>query len=219
MLCLFDIDGTLVDTGGAGLRALEETTRHVFGADGPPLDLAGSTDLGIVYGLLAHFGEPATEERIAGYFDHYHIRLKWNLANGGFPGRALAGAEALLDALANRANVAIGLLTGNTRHGAETKTIHFGFGGRFHFGAYGCDHHERNLLGPIALTRARQHHRRAFHPEETWIIGDTPKDIACARALGARCLAVATGRFSMAELSAYGADVVVATLEDAADLL
>jgi phosphoglycolate phosphatase-like HAD superfamily hydrolase len=87
--------------------------------------------------------------------------------------------------------------------------------GYFSFGAYGCDHADRNLLGPIALQRAEKHTGKSFSAGETWIIGDTPKDIACAKAIGARCLAVATGSFSMSQLQSHGADIVVSSLEEA----
>ncbi|RPJ32534.1 MAG: HAD family hydrolase [Verrucomicrobiaceae bacterium] len=214
MLYLFDIDGTLVDTGGAGMAALEETTLEVFGEAGPPLDLAGATDLGIVIGIHEHFSVEPTRGRIGAYLAIYQQRLDWNLAHGGFPGRVLDGVNFLLDRLADRAT--LGLLTGNIAGGAASKVRHYGLAGYFPFGAYGCDHPDRNRLGPIALERAAAHAGRAFAPEETWIIGDTPKDIACARAIGARCLAVATGRFSVAELEAHGADRVVETLDQAA---
>lgn len=217
MLYLFDIDGTLVDTGGAGMAALEETTRAVFGAPGPPLDLAGSTDLGIVIGIHEHFSIQPTRARIDTYFSIYQERLDWNLARGGFPGRVLDGVTGLLDELSSRSGVTLGLLTGNIEGGASSKVRHYGLAGYFPFGAYGCDHPDRNRLGPIALERAAAHAGRSFSPEEIWIIGDTPKDIACAKAIGARCLAVATGRFNVAELEAHGADRAVETLEQAAD--
>ena len=217
MLYLFDIDGTLVDTGGAGMAALEETTRVVFGDAGPPLDLAGSTDLGIVIGIHEHFSIEPTRERIHAYFSIYQERLDWNLAHGGFPGRVLEGVTGLLENLATRTGVTLGLLTGNIAGGAASKVRHYGLAGHFPFGAYGCDHHDRNRLGPIALERAAAHAGRTFTAEETWIIGDTPKDIACAKAIGARCLAVATGRFTVAELEAHGADRAVETLGQAAD--
>lgn len=216
MLYLFDIDGTLVDTGGAGMAALEETTRAVFGQTGPPLDLAGSTDLGVVIGIHEHFSIEPTRGRIDAYLAIYQERLDWNLAHGGHPGRVLDGVTTLLAELAGRAGSVLGLLTGNIAGGASSKVRHYGLGKYFPFGAYGCDHPDRNRLGPIALERAAAHAGRAFAPEETWIIGDTPKDIACARAIGARCLAVATGRFTVAELQAHGADRVVETLDQAA---
>ena len=215
MLYLFDIDGTLVDTGGAGMAALNEATREVFGQDGPPLDLAGSTDLGIIANIHAHFGIEPTAERIAAYFEIYHSRLEWNLAQGGFPGRVLGGVTALLDELANRSGATVGLLTGNTAGGAARKMRHFGLSSHFQFGAYGCDHADRNLLGPVALKRAAVHAGRNFTAEETLVIGDTPKDVACAHAMGARCLAVATGQFSAEALRAHGADHVVESLDQA----
>ena len=215
MLYLFDIDGTLVDTGGAGMVALTEATREVFGHDGPLLDLAGSTDLGIVANIHAHFEIEPTRERIDTYFEVYLGRLDWNLTNGGFPGRVFDGVHELLGELASRPDASIGLLTGNTADGAASKMRHFGLAGHFPFGAYGSDHADRNQLGPIALERAAFHAGRSFTATETWVIGDTPKDIACAHAIGARCLAVATGQFSAAALAAHGADQVVESLEQA----
>ncbi|MCU0752093.1 MAG: HAD hydrolase-like protein [Akkermansiaceae bacterium] len=219
MLYLFDIDGTLVDTGGAGMAALEETTLEIFGEAGPPLDLAGATDLGIVIGIHRHFSMEATRERISEYLALYQQRLDWNLVHGGFPGRAIEGAVTLLDQLAARPHAALGLLTGNIAGGAASKIRHYGFASYFAFGAFGCDDADRNRLGPIALDRAASHTGRGFTPRETWIIGDTPKDIACARAIGARCLAVATGRFTADELEACGPDHVVASLDEAAGLI
>ena len=213
MLYLFDIDGTLVDTGGAGLAALTEATREVFGHDGPALDLAGSTDLGIIANIYAYFKIELTAEQIEVYFKTYLGRLNWNLTHGGFPGRVLAGVPELLTRLAEQQpRATIGLLTGNTADGAAAKMLHFGLTKHFAFGAYGCDHADRNRLGPIALERAALHAGRNFTVTETWVIGDTPKDIACAHAIGARCLAVATGQFSAEQLLAHGADRVVESL-------
>ncbi|MGL4400187.1 MAG: HAD hydrolase-like protein, partial [Luteolibacter sp.] len=132
--------------------------------------------------------------------------------HGGFPGRVYDGVSEMLAELGGQPDSAIGLLTGNAAGGAATKMRHFGLAGHFPFGAYGCDHADRNRLGPIALERALAHTGRSFSPRETWIIGDTPKDIACAHAIGARCLAVATGSFSAAQLTACGADQVVESL-------
>ena len=212
MLYLFDIDGTLVDTAGAGMAALKEATREVFGHEGPALDLAGSTDLGVVANIHAHFEIEPTPERIETYFQSYLGRLDWNLAHGGFPGRVLDGVTALLDQLADDPAATVGLLTGNIAEGAAAKMRHFGLAGYFGFGAYGCDHADRNRLGAIALERAAVHAGRNFTAAETWVIGDTPKDIACAHAIGARCLAVATGQFSAAALESHGADQVVESL-------
>ena len=219
MLYLFDIDGTLVDTGGAGMVALNEATLEIFGSEGPVLDLAGSTDLGLVANIHAHFEIVPTRERIDAYFECYLLRLEWNLRNGGFPGRVFDGVTELLSGLDSRPGTTVGLLTGNIAGGAAAKMRHFGLAGHFSFGAYGCDHADRNLLGPIALERAFVHSGRHHSAGETWIIGDTPKDIACAHAMGARCLAVATGRFSATALEKHGADRVVESLCGALELL
>lgn len=215
MLYLFDIDGTLVDTGGAGMLALQETTREVFGHEGPALDLAGSTDLGLIAMIHNHFELEPTQERISNYFAVYEAKLDWNLTHGKFPGKVYAGVRVVLDELAGRPHATLGLLTGNTVGGAASKMRHFGLAAYFGFGAYGSDHADRNMLGPIALQRAAVITGRDFQPEKTLVIGDTPKDIACARAMGAKCLAVATGSFTAAQLAACGADYVVATLDEA----
>lgn len=212
-LWLFDIDGTLVDTGGAGMRALQEAAVECFGGTGPDLDLAGSTDLGVLGGILDHFGLPHGPDRTSTFFETYLRRLEWNLAHGGFPGRVLPGVVDLLEDLACSPEITVGLLTGNIASGAAAKMRHFGLDRHFPFGAYGCDHADRNLLGPVALERAARHSGRSFSPVETVVIGDTPKDIACAQAMGASCVAVATGRFTVEELHHAGADRVVATLE------
>ena len=213
-LWLFDIDGTLVDTGGAGMRALQAAAEECFGGSGPELDLAGSTDLGVLAGILAHFDRAHGPEEEAAFFACYLRHLEHNLARGGYPGRVLPGAAELLENLSRLPDVTVGLLTGNIAGGAAAKMRHFGLHSHFAFGAYGCDHADRNLLGPVALQRAATHAGRDFTADETLVIGDTPKDVACAKAMGARCLAVATGHFSADQLRACGADFVVERLDD-----
>jgi phosphoglycolate phosphatase len=219
MLYLFDIDGTLVDTGGAGMAALKQATREVFGDEGPELDLAGATDRGIVGSIHRHYGVEFTDEAFENYLTVYHERLAQNLARGEFAGRVIDGVSPLLRHLEADDSSALGLLTGNTAQGAGIKVRHFGLADYFAFGAYGCDHADRNRLGPIALQRAEKHTGKSFTADETWIIGDTPKDIACAKAIGARCLAVATGSFSISQLQSHGAELVVASLEEAIGLM
>lgn len=210
-LWLFDIDGTLVDAGGAGMRALKDAARECFGDEGPELDLAGSTDSGIVRGMFRHFGREVDEAGVESFYATYLIRLEEHLSGGEFAGRVLPGAVEMLARLSERDDITLGLLTGNIEGGARAKMEHYGLNHHFAFGAYGCDHHDRNRLGPVALERAAAHAGRDFAPEETLIIGDTPKDIACARALGARCLAVATGTVPPAGLKE--ADHVLDSLE------
>jgi len=208
-LLLFDIDCTLIDTGGAGMAALKDAARELFGADGPELDLAGSTDSGIVMGMLEHFGNSISDEE---FYQVYLTKLGPSLA--AFSGRVLPGVESLLSDL-TQSEATLGLLTGNLLEGARAKMIHYGLDTYFSMsaGAYGDDHHDRNKLGPVALKRASKEFGQTFQAENTVVIGDTPKDIACGKAMGAITLAVATGNFSVDQLASYGADVTVADLE------
>ncbi len=213
-LLLFDIDGTLVDTGGKGMSALKKTANEVFGSDGPPLDLAGSTDLGILANLYVHFEVEPTEERTHRFFDIYHKHLEDGLELNPSEGKVLDGVFELLEEIAIHQHAQLGLLTGNTELGAEIKLRHYGLHQHFSFGAYGSDRADRNLLGHIALERALAMTGNSYTPERTLIIGDTPKDIACAHAIGARCLAVATGHFSAEQLEQAGADWVIGSLSE-----
>lgn len=212
-LWLFDIDGTLVDTGGAGMQALREASVECFGDPGPELDLAGSTDLGIAHGIFAHFNTEPDAERIRCFFSTYLTRLERNLGRPLYGGRVLPGVVALLERLEGMPGMTTGLLTGNIAGGAAAKIRHFGLARFFPFGAYGCDHPDRNRLGPVALRRASEYAGRTFAAVDTLVIGDTPKDIFCAKALGARSLAVASGTFGTSELKASGADITVESLE------
>lgn len=215
-LLLFDIDGTLVDTGGKGMTALKKTAIEVFGDDGPPLDLAGSTDLGILANLCVHFEVEPTEERTHRFFEIYHQHLEESLKSNPAEGRVLDGVFELLEELATNQHAQLGLLTGNTELGAEIKLRHYGLDSHFSFGAYGSDRADRNLLGHIALERALAVTGKTFTPDRTLIIGDTPKDIACAHAIGAKCLAVATGHFTAEQLEQAGADWVLGSLREMA---
>lgn len=212
-IILYDIDGTLVDTGGAGMAALSQAAELHFGAPAPLLDLAGSTDLGILNNLLDYYQCKPGQVDVGAFFDCYHQLLEKNLRLEMYAGRVLPGVVESLAHCAGQ-SVAIGLLTGNTSQGAAIKTRHYSLHEHFPFGAYGDDYADRNLLGPVALLRAELHHGRSFDPAKALVIGDTPKDIACAHAMGARCLAVATGSFSVDALKTSGADRVVATLEE-----
>jgi phosphoglycolate phosphatase-like HAD superfamily hydrolase len=214
-LLLFDIDGTLVDTGGKGMSALKKTAIEVFGSDGPPLDLAGSTDLGIIENLYVHFQVEPTSELTHRFFEIYHKYLEESLEANPAEGKVLDGVFELLENLAGQ-NAQLGLLTGNTALGAEIKLRHYGLHHHFPFGAYGSDRADRNLLGHIALERALAVTGKKFTPDRILIIGDTPKDIACAHAIGAKCLAVATGHFTAEQLEQAGADWVLGSLREVA---
>ena len=219
-LLLFDIDGTLLDSGGAGLRALHQALPAAFPCLSeehiPPLDLAGSTDSGLVMEIFTRCGIEDAPANRARYFAAYTRYLRENLKAAGERARLLPGVADLLEALASstRKAFATGLLTGNIRAGAAIKVSHFGIAEHFSFGAYGDDHHDRDELGPIARDRAARQFEVPIDVSRSVVIGDTPKDIRCGKALGARTLAVATGRFRSDELRAFGPDLVFETLED-----
>jgi phosphoglycolate phosphatase-like HAD superfamily hydrolase len=215
-LLLWDIDGTLVTSGGAGMRALQVALRAVFGIDGrvDDIDFAGRTDRWIIRQIFGKFGLPATEENFARYIDGYVTALPAQLADRGV--RLLPGVPALLDGAVERGDLALGLLTGNLRRGAETKLGYHGLWRYFAFGAFADDSENRNDLGPQALRRACAHHGVDFAIERVWVIGDTPHDIVCGQAFGARTLAVATGRYAAEELRAESPDAVLADLSDTA---
>jgi phosphoglycolate phosphatase-like HAD superfamily hydrolase len=141
-----------------------------------------------------------------------------HLQSGEFDGRVFTGVRELLDAL-RAAGATLGLLTGNVSGGAAIKIEHYGLTGYFEFGAYGDDHHDRNELGPIALARAEATHGRNFAGGQTVVVGDTPRDIACGKAIGALTLCVATGTFSVRELQENGADLVVEEFAAPAEIL
>ena len=213
-LFLFDIDGTLLTSGGAGERALRLGFRDRFGIDDDlsSIEIAGRTDSGIVREMLAAHRLPATPENIAAFLDGYLHHLAQEIPRT--PGRLLPGILPLLDALQPRADIVLALLTGNLARGAEIKLRHYGVWHYFEFGAFADDHHDRNQLGPFAQARARAQRGIEFPPERIFVLGDTPHDIACARAIGAKAIAIATGKFSQADLAAHTPDFLFEDLGD-----
>jgi len=219
-LLLFDIDGTLIDTGGAGLISLSEGFYLAFPEHRdrvfPPLELGGATDNGLVMHLFDHFGLEDLPHHRSRFFESYAAQLAGSLERFSQEGRGrlLPGVVELLEALAEDEDHVLAVLTGNTEAGAKIKLRHFRIDHYFAVGAYGDDHHDRNELGPIARERVRQHCGKEFRPEEIVVIGDTLRDIACARALGAKVIAVATGAASREELAAAGPDLLLDDLAD-----
>jgi phosphoglycolate phosphatase len=205
-LLLFDIDGTLLDTGGAGGSSLLDAAEEIFGLprhELPPLDLAGATDGGVLRRLFAHVGHEYAPHTIQAYLACYLGHLERRLKHESFAGQTLPGVGALLSALGAAGGADIGLLTGNVRRGAEMKLARFDLGSFFIEGAFGDDAEDRNLLGPVAMQRMTLATGRSYTVEDVIVIGDTPKDIACAHAIGARCLAVGTGHFQAEALRAH----------------
>jgi phosphoglycolate phosphatase-like HAD superfamily hydrolase len=219
LLLLWDIDGTLIASGGAGMRALTVALKDVFGIDGSlaDIDFAGRTDRWIMREVFRKFSISVTEENFAKYFDGYVAALPAELSNP--QARVLPGVREALKAAAAHGAIAQGLLTGNMRRGAQVKLAHHGLWEHFPFGAFADDSEHRNELGPHALRRARDHHGVEFAAANVWIIGDTPHDIACGKIIGARTLAVATGGYSLEQLRAHGPTVVLEHLEDTAAVM
>ena len=219
-LILFDIDGTLLNTGGAGIAALKQGFARAFPAQAarmPELDLAGATDSGLVINIFHHAEiSPSEANREAFYLAYLHY-LAENLP--AFGGRLLPGITELLDHLEGMPGVTLGLLTGNIERGAKLKVEHFGIGHHFPFGSFGDDHHDRDELGPIAIGRAASATGKAFPPEQTFVLGDTAKDIRCARAAGVRAVAVATGGIPRSELESHAPDFLFDDFTDTSAVL
>lgn len=215
LLLLFDIDGTLLDTRGAGLRALIDAVEDAFNIPEqrvPELDLAGSTDSGIIHGLFPALGVVMSERNVERFYSAYLEALEGHLHDDGFTGELLPGVAPLLSRLENDPHVTLGLLTGNIESGARLKLQRFGLSHYFPTGAFGDDHHDRNHLGPIAVERMEAVAGRRFLPHEISVIGDTPRDIACARAIGARSVCVATGSYDCPDLEPHGPDLLLEDL-------
>lgn len=217
---LFDVDGTLADTMGAGKAALAAAMTEVYGETGPVdgYDFHGRTDPEIVRGLLRAAGrsDADVDRGLGELWPRYLERLDAELTALDGRAVALAGVITLLDLLADDDRFACGLVTGNLEQGARLKLDAVGCAGRFGFGAYGSDAEQRDELPAVALARAERRYGRTFDPRRSVVIGDTPADIRCARAAGTRVLAVATGRHSERELAEHRPDVVFADLSDTA---
>jgi len=219
-LLLWDIDGTLIVSQGAGVRAMERALTRRFGitCDLGVIDWAGRTDSWIVTEVLRHVGLEYTAENARAYLEAYLELLPIELQNGP-QGQVLPGVPELLETCHRHSAVAQGLLTGNLRRGAEHKLTHYGVWHYFAFGAFADDSPRRNDLGPHALRRAKELHGREFAPESTYIIGDTPHDIECGKVIGAHTIAVATGQHSVAQLAAHQPTAVFPNLSDTAAFL
>jgi phosphoglycolate phosphatase-like HAD superfamily hydrolase len=215
-LVLFDIDGTLVLTGRAGVRAMTRAMAEVFGVEGAfnDISMAGRTDWYLLSIALSQAGQTLNPSEFERFRAMYIRFLEEEVLERG-EGRKgiMPGVRDLLETLASRDDVLLGLLTGNFVEAARIKLEHFDLWRYFRCGAYGDDAEDRNALVPVAVERARAcDGRRAF--TRVVVIGDTPHDIACAAAAGATSLAVATGGFDVDSLRTAGADVVFEDLGD-----
>ncbi len=219
-LVLFDIDGTLLESGGAGSRAMNEAFLQMFSIDKAfqGINMAGKTDTEIIMEALDRHGVALDGQmprftRL--YLEHLRAGVDKNPRK-----RLKPGVREALNALQVLNGVTTGLLTGNIEEGARIKLAPFGLNGYFPAGAFGSDHADRNALLPIALERFRLLHPHAgLSSGDCVVVGDTPRDVECAKLHSARAVAVATGGYSVAELLATRADAVLNDLSDTASFL
>ncbi len=218
-LILWDIDGTLIVSGRAGIFALAKAFHQIYGreTDFSKLDVSGRTDKWIAAQVLEQQGIAATPENIHAYLEAYLECLLGELRTRS--GRVLPGILELLEKLRTDPQVAQGLLTGNLQRGAQIKLEHFKVWHYFTFGAFGDDSPIRNELGPHAVRRAGEKHSVKFNPENVFVIGDTPHDIECGKAIGAKTIAVATGNFSVTDLRRHEPTAVLPDFSDTAAFL
>lgn len=217
---LFDIDGTLLDSGGAGSGALNAAFLRMFsiGNAFQGISMAGKTDTEIIREALDRHGialDGQMPRLTSLYLEHLREGMDKNPRK-----RLKPGVREALNALSIMGNVALGLLTGNIEEGAKIKLASFGLNGYFPAGAFGSDNADRNVLLPIALARFRLRHPEAdLAAGSCIVVGDTPRDVECAKLHGARSVAVATGRYTAAELLATRADAVLSDMSDTASFL
>lgn len=222
-LVLFDIDGTLLRSDGAGRRAVNRALREVFGSTGPSdYWFDGKTDPQIVRDLMRLEGHD--DERIDAdmrrLLERYVECLHEELEAPGSRAAPLPGVPELLDELECRGDVILGLLTGNIEPGARAKLRAVGLDpARFRVGAFGSDHEHRPELPAIAQRRTREALGVHVEGPAMIVIGDTPADVNCGKALGARAIGVATGRYSVDELLSHAPVAVFEDLASTTDVI
>jgi phosphoglycolate phosphatase len=218
-VCLFDIDGTLLNSGGAGRAAMETALCQVFGLKElrGRVAFSGRTDRAIVRDLFA-LHEITDAPVVWNHFVSAYLRLLPECLQR-HDGRVLPGIAALLERLGQRNDVVVGLLTGNLREGARLKLGHYGLYDHFAFGGFGDKHLTRDEVAQEAFRLAPEHLNGSLQNDRVWVIGDTPLDIQCARCIGAKAVAVATGFHSMEELAAEKPDLLLNDFSDPTPLL
>lgn len=208
-LLLFDIDGTLIGSGGAGTRSLNLAFEELFAIpDGfAGISMAGKTDIQILREGCALHGIRTDNGVLPSILSSYVRHLRREILRGGL--HAKPGVANILEALSDRADCHVGLLTGNIEEGAMIKLDAAGLLRYFRGGAFGSDHEDRNFLLPIAVRKFEALLGERLPYGRCVVIGDTPRDVACAKPYGALSVAVATGPFTHAELLMTGADLVL----------
>lgn len=209
-LVLFDIDGTLILSGGAGMRAMNQAFEQVFGRDHAfdGVSMPGRTDRVILADAFTHLGIEPTAQALVEFRDRYSERLADEIRRPGPRKGVMPGVRELLHALSTRPDVHLALLTGNFAVAARIKLQYFGLWAYFGWGAYGDEAMDRNYLMSLAKSQAEEHGLVGIDSRQILVIGDTPLDVACARSGEAWSLAVATGHHDVEALRQSGADFV-----------
>lgn len=215
---LFDIDGTILRSGGVGRMAMERALTQVFGWSGSgEYHYDGKTDKQIVRDLMRLEGltDEDIDAQMTPLLEAYISGLHAELDSGNRGVHVYSGVREILDELEREKSVVLGLLTGNIEPGARAKLSAAGIDiGRFKVNAFGSDHEHRPELPAVAQRRARELLGADIKGNRLIVIGDTPADIRCGESIGARAIGVATGRYSVDELSQHGAYAVFETLAD-----
>ncbi len=208
-LILWDIDGTLITAARAGERALVRALSSEFDINGSlgQVELAGRTDSHIAEQIFALHNLDPSSENLHRFFEVYVRYLGEEMSNG--PATTLPGITDVLDRLAHTGGIAQGLLTGNIIKGARIKLEHFDVWHYFPYGAFADDSGIRNELGPHAIRRATEFHGHGFTGSDVVVVGDTPYDIECGRAIGADTVAVATGLYPADRLLEHQPDLLL----------
>ena len=216
---LFDIDGTLIDTSGAGRRAFEVAMAGRFGvkALAGAVSFSGRTDRAIAGDLFRSHGIDDSTENWNRFLETYLAELGATLSTGN--GQVLPGVADLLEALDQRTDCELGLLTGNVQDGAQRKLAHYGLQRYFAFGGFGNTFVDRNDVARMAASAAGDFLSVPTENIRFHVVGDTPEDVRCARSISATAVAVSTGKFSTEQLAATGPDVLVEDLRDNASLI
>ena len=217
-LVLFDIDGTLIDSGGAGVRSLNYAFQEIFAIDNgfEGISMAGKTDAQIIKEALIKHDIPANGN-VGALIKAYLKNLEREINNDRK--HVKPGIYETLQRLHSLQNLGLGLLTGNLEQGARIKLESFRLNEYFPTGAFGSDDEDRNNLLPIAKKRFEELFRKKIELDNCIVVGDTPRDVECAHIHGAVCIGVATGPYSYDTLVEAGADYVVQNLSDEDTLL
>jgi len=212
-LILFDIDGTLIDSGGAGVRSLDLALKELFSVENGfyGISMAGKTDAQIIKEGLTKYGI-STDGNVESVISVYLKHLRNEINNDRK--RVMPGIYEILENLSLKGESGLGLLTGNLEQGARVKLEPFRLNEYFSSGAFGSDDEDRNNLLPIAVSRFEGLFQRKVEIDNCVIVGDTPRDVECAHIYGAMCIGVATGPYSMNDLIEAGADYVLEDLSD-----